>query len=242
MTPAPTPSQTISPIRLLIVSTSSIIPNEWNMNELSLAMTKKLLAGLKKVKAETGTYLPILCRKHPTLKGKYQIVDGEHRWRLCKEDLREQKLPILLCDLPDELAKMLTVTMNYLGGEPDKARYAQLISSLEKTGTSLGEQAALFPETVEELKSLVEEEAERVQNALTASVSANKAAPEVEKEEFVERTFVVSREQAEVIDRELKRIKQELSPNARSDGNALEYMAALSSQTPFKPPKSATSK
>ncbi len=196
--------------------TDLLEPNPWNPNRMTEAIRRKLVLNLKR----DGFVAPLLVRK---LGDRYQIVNGEHRWRIAQE-LGYQTVPcVVLEDLDDRRARILTVNLNELGGDPVPVLLAKLLHDLEEQ-TPMAELAAMLPydeaqirDTLELLKlpegleQQIEEEAAREEAA----------APEV----F---SFVVPREHVETVRRALGHAMDRLEgKNRRARGLMLlseEYL------------------
>jgi ParB-like chromosome segregation protein Spo0J len=152
---------------------------------------EKLVAHIRR----TGRYPYLIIRPHTTEVGKYQVLDGHHRVSV----LRELGHPEARCDVwdvDDREAKLLLATLNRLEGQDLPLRRAQLLHELlgEWSAPDLG---GLLPETEAEildLHSLLEFPAEEIAEQLAAE------AEEQEKTLPVVIHFVVSHEQAELID------------------------------------------
>ena len=69
-------------------------PNPWNPNRMTPEIRRKLRLNLQR----DGFVSPLLVRK---LDGRYQIVNGEHRWMIAKE-LGYQTIPCVVLDRLDE--------------------------------------------------------------------------------------------------------------------------------------------
>jgi ParB-like chromosome segregation protein Spo0J len=157
---------------------------------------EKLLAHIKR----TGRYPFLVVRQHPTEEGKYQVLDGHHRISV----LRELGHTEARCDVwavDDREAKLLLATLNRLEGQDLPLRRAQLLHELlgEWSAPDLG---GLLPETEAEildLHSLLEFPAEEIADQLMTE------AEEREKTLPVVIHFVVSHEQADVIDSAIER-------------------------------------
>ena len=191
-------------------------PNPWNPNRMTEEIRGKLRVNLKR----DGFVAPLLVRK---LGDRHQIVNGEHRWRIAQE-LGYQTVPcVVLENLDDRKARILTVNLNELGGDPVPALLAKLLHELEEE-SPLSELAAVLPYDEAEIKDtlallkmpegleeLIEEEA-RKEEAV---------APEL----F---SFVVPREHVEVVNRALGHAMDRLEgKNQRARGLVLlseEYL------------------
>lgn len=124
-----------------IVKIADISPNPWNPNFQTKQMFQK---GVKSVE-ELGMLGSILVREYA---GAYQILDGEHRWKYCKE-LNLQEIPVecIVGEVTDNDAKMLTVLLNNLRGKDDIEKRAKIFADLESG------QLQLLPFTNEEIEN-----------------------------------------------------------------------------------------
>ena len=124
-----------------------IIKNPWNPNQ----MDKKTLKAEKESIEKYGVVAPIIVRP---LKNKYQIIDGEHRYRVCN-DLGYKKIPSVIIDgLEDKDAKKLTIILNETKGQHDKIELGKLLGELE---TDFGDNLKIgLPFTNDDLKDLIE--------------------------------------------------------------------------------------
>ena len=86
------------------VSTDKIHPNRYNPNVVPADTLAKLRAEI----AQQGLCEPIQVRFSPD---GYEIVDGEHRWRICR-DLGFLEVPCIIQDFSDNEAKIKTLQLN----------------------------------------------------------------------------------------------------------------------------------
>ena len=102
-----------------------IKPNQWNCNHLSKPEREKLK---DQMKANPQTIQPIMVRR---LDGNtYEIVDGEQRWRIA-QNLGWSTIPaVILENLPDKDAILLTLSYNKLRGNIDWLK----LYNLKKSG------------------------------------------------------------------------------------------------------------
>jgi ParB-like chromosome segregation protein Spo0J len=173
-----------------------LVPHPLNSNVMPPEFREKLLAHIKR----TGRYPFLVVRPHPTETGKYQVLDGHHRISVL-HDLGHTEARCDVWDVDDREAKLLLATLNRLEGQDLPLRRAQLLHELlaEWSAPDLG---GLLPETEAEildLHSLLEFPAEEIADQLMAE------AEEREKTLPVVIHFVVSHEQAEVIDSAIER-------------------------------------
>jgi len=123
----------------LIVPIGKVVPNKWNPNVQTQSMFDKEVASIK----ELGMLGSILVRE--TSNGYYEILDGEHRWKGCKE-LEYTEIPVeSMGEIPDQEAKLLTVLLNNIKGKDDVEKLAKVFEELEAG------QLSLLPFTQEEI-------------------------------------------------------------------------------------------
>ena len=173
-----------------------LVPHPLNSNVMPVEYREKLLAHIKR----TGRYPFLVVRPHPTEPGKYQILDGHHRIGVLREN-GHMEARCDVWDVDDREARLLLATLNRLEGQDLPLRRAQLLHELlaEMSASDLG---GLLPETeaeIRDLHSLLEFPAEEIAAQLTAE------AEEREKTLPVVIHFVVSHEQAELIDAAIER-------------------------------------
>jgi len=114
--------QKIARVEETQVPTSSIRPNKWNFN----VQNERRFRSLKATLDRFGRIYPIIVRAVED--GKYEIIDGEHRWKAIRE-LRIKFTPVKnLGRVSDIVAKELMTILNKTRGE----------ANLEKLGVSLG--------------------------------------------------------------------------------------------------------
>jgi ParB/RepB/Spo0J family partition protein len=213
------------------VPIKKVFPNKWNPNEMPPHLFKKLKNNLKKlIKESPGKIPPIVVRPR---KNGYEIIDGEHRWRALQE-LKQKKINLYSIEVNDDMAHTMTNTLNYLRGTPNREKYAQSIVDLLELGTTTEALADLLPESMDEIDQLLEETDVSVE-AFKTLVSEEEKLKEDEDNKgkndlWIDLKFRVSVAQAEVVEREIKRIEGILSGKQKR-GRAIEYMAVQSSQT-----------
>lgn len=220
-----------------------IEPNPWNPNVVDPEEMIKLRKGIEEMYRVHGSIPPIVVRPHPDdPTGKFQIIDGKHRWDIVKGDGKKHKriageIDAFVINADDSLAKRLTLNLNYLRGEPDKAKEAEILSDLVQSGFTpdqLAESLYLDPEEIiDSLTAYGKNDAlEQVLKQEIHSKEEDKGEEdEIQDDDvFLDLTFKVSGSQAKVIEKELHRIGSKLKGrNAR--GRALEFMAVQSGQS-----------
>ncbi len=191
-------------------------PNPWNPNRMTDAIRRKLRLNLKR----DGFVAPLLVRK---LGNRYQIVNGEHRWRIAQE-LSYQTVPcVVLEDLDDRRARILTVNLNELGGDPVPALLAKLLHELEEE-SPLSELAAVLPYDEAEIRDTLA--LLKMPEGLEQMLEEEAAKEEAAAPELF--SFVVPRESADKVNLALVHAMERLEgKNRRARGLVLiaeEYL------------------
>jgi ParB family chromosome partitioning protein len=109
------------------VKVDKFVANAWNPN----VVDEVKMASLKKRIAEEDPQLmlqPILARRRGK---KLEIIDGEHRWTVAKE-IGSEEVWALVIEADDDEAKIKTMALNILRGDPDVIKLAKLIADLSK--------------------------------------------------------------------------------------------------------------
>jgi len=132
------------------IDINSIVPNTWNPNVVDEKTQRTLMEDIKR----DGFTQPIIVRAHPTEEGKYEIIDGEHRWQALKE-LAWTEVECIVETKNDAEAMIRTITMNKLRGEFDSLKLAEVLVELKKTYTE-EELVVLLGFTEEEIRSYEE--------------------------------------------------------------------------------------
>lgn len=107
------------------------VPNSWNTNE----MTEEEFESLKEsIRITKGKYLrenPLKVREN-SVPEKLEIVDGEHRWRVCKE-LGIKLIPFEKIDIDTEKAKKLNVIYTLNRGNINYFKLSKLLNEYYET-------------------------------------------------------------------------------------------------------------
>ena len=119
------------PWRWCSCRSQTCVPNPWNPNVMDDRTRDKLRAYVQ----HRGLLQPLVVRPHPDTDGHYQILGGYHRWQICKDELGYETVPCVIVDLGDTDAKVLTINLNELSGEPAPHLLAQLIHDLSRDRT-----------------------------------------------------------------------------------------------------------
>jgi hypothetical protein len=101
-------------------------PNTWNINTMSEETFEELK---KSIKTTNGKYLrenPLKVRKNGDI-DKLEIVDGEHRWKACKE-LGITRVPFEVIEIDTDKAKKLNVIYTRNRGDEDYFKLSKLLN------------------------------------------------------------------------------------------------------------------
>ena len=104
----------------------ALMPNPWNPNRMNSEQFKKLKSEIQ----SRGMILPLVVRPLDSEKKKFQIIDGEHRWKIARE-LKLKSLPCIVVSLDDIQAQIKTLQLNRLRGEDDPLLLARLLRELD---------------------------------------------------------------------------------------------------------------
>lgn len=140
-----------SELPVYLVAVQDLVPNSWNPNVVPQQIYQKIKAGIQKLRA-TGEHCPAIeVRPHASIAGKYEIIDGEHRWKIYKE-LSEQRIPIHVRHQNEAEARILTSSLNWNRGEPNAEEYAKLVQEITTYGMTLEEAAKYLPQDADTLR------------------------------------------------------------------------------------------
>jgi hypothetical protein len=194
---------------LIYVARADILPNPWNVNKMNAFMYAKALESIQ----EYGFVVPLVLRPHPTQTGRYELVDGEHRFRAgC--DLSYAEFPALVDDWDEVTAQKLGLVLNELHGQPDPQGLGDLLNEI-LNATSMDDLLVGLPYTEDILKGLTGLSGLTLPGPTsTAPVSA----PVSTNEPWVERTYKMPKTVALVIDEAIEKAK---------DGEPIDAWQAL---------------
>ncbi len=128
--------------QLIEVELKKIQPNLWNPNRHNEQSYQVLINSIKKF----GFNDPVSVRQPIEGLDEYEIIDGEHRWRACKELGFTKVLVINFGQTTKEEAMTLTQLLNHKGKD-DVLLKAKLLKQLRESQASLFD---LLPESEKE--------------------------------------------------------------------------------------------
>jgi len=201
-------------LEIVLIKTGMIEPNEYNPN----IVPGDIMAKLRQEIAQKGLCEPIIVRKRGD---GYSIIDGEHRWQLCKE-LGLQEIPCIIQDYDDKEAKIKTLQLNYMRGSAVPIKLAYLIHDLNKE-IKLEDLAKRLP--YEEIQLMDSLELLKLPEGLDKTLELE--AMKEEGEMPVVLSFVLYKKQAEVVEKAIGKAVQNLPEGAKNlKAMALEYICA----------------
>lgn len=192
------------------LSPDLLVPNTWNPNKMDAFMYSRALESIK----EFGFVDPVTARPK---KSKYEIIDGEHRWKVAI-DLSIPLIPVFVLELSDAKAKKLTILLNELRGSADPVSMGDLLKDLLATETpeSLTTTLPFTPDAIASMVGMKDID----WDALTPEP---KAKAEGEKERWVERTYRMPASAALVLDEAIEKAKD---GDDMESWKAIEFIAA----------------
>ena len=186
-------------------------PNNWNPNRMDDFMFQKELASI----AAFGFVDPITVRQLSD--GVFEILDGEHRWRAAQQ-LDMKMVPVWnLGDIPNPVAKQLTIVLNETRGRADEDKLSHLLTDLlnSESSADLMENLPFDPERFRALTGS-DFDWQELENSSSNEQGEDPGG-------WVERIYRMPVDAAKVLDAALERIKGE---DDMSDAQALEALAA----------------
>ena len=125
--PAPEVEADPDNIDIRMVGIDDIEGNKWNPNSMEAEFFEALTTEVK----ANGMPQPILVRPHPEKEGKFEIVDGEHRWKSSRI-AGKKRIAVVVVPYTETEAKVRTLAMNGLRGQNIPIRLARLLVDLHK--------------------------------------------------------------------------------------------------------------
>lgn len=101
-------------------------PNPWNTNALNDRTQRALHESIQ----EFGFIDPVVVRRLPDDEHpRYQIIDGEHRWKAAKDE-GYTECPVFVIDVDDMQAQRLTIILNETRGDSPEQDLANALAAL----------------------------------------------------------------------------------------------------------------
>lgn len=132
------------------VRVDQLTPNTWNPNRQDAETFAKEKISMRRF----GFVAPIITRSG-TPGAKFEIIDGEHRWKAAAE-LGMEWVPIYdLGPVSDHEAMQLTIVLNELRGEPERAALGDVLKKLLASDT-IDSLTEVLPYTKEDVGKIAE--------------------------------------------------------------------------------------
>lgn len=201
-------------MEITLIELNKIIPNDYNPN----VVPEDTLAKLRAEIADKGLCEPIIVRGRGD---DYEIVDGYHRWLICR-DLGMKEIPCIVQGYDSKEARIKTLQLNYMRGSPVPIKLASLIHELSKE-ISLEDLAKRLPyEPVQLMDNL-----ELLKLPEDFGRTIEEQAKREERELPVVLSFVLYREQAAIVEQAINNTVNDLPQGAKNlRGLALERICA----------------
>lgn len=189
-------------MRVVEIEVKKIHPNGWNVNRMSPGMKRKLSRYLKR----EGLVEPLVVRPHPARGGEYELLGGEHRWRICSEDLGYERVPCVVLDgLDEKRAKILSINLNEMSGDSVPSLLSRLLNDLHQT-MPMPDLEATLPYDSREIQDVLS----LMQLPEGLGDELEDEAEEMEKEAPTVVTVVLDKQQREVFERAMERAAEEI--------------------------------
>ncbi len=201
---------TFDPAKLFITDIDLIRPNDYNPKDKETEEYKKVKESIEK----NGLRLPIVVREISGVEG-YEIIDGEQRWRVCKELNFEKVIIYNEGNLNDQRAKELTIW--YQQQVPfNEILLAKLVTEMASSYKDLA--LPFSEEEVLEMKELVNFDWDNFKN--NSEVDFGK------ENETKTLSLTLQADQYEVIMQAIASVKKEAENNELSNERALELLCS----------------
>lgn len=109
-------------IELQWLEPEKLKPNPWNPNRMRPDIAARLSAEIRR----KGVLLPLVVRPD---QGRFQIIDGEHRWQAAQK-IGLARLPCIVVEMDESEARLKTLQLNRLRGEDEPELLARLLREL----------------------------------------------------------------------------------------------------------------
>ena len=215
------------PTRELVVGSSIMVPiaqlrpNPWNPNSMDDSMLAMERASIEKF----GFVSSLLVREAED--GEFEIIDGEHRWRIARQ-LNMEELPCWsVGKVSDLVAKELTLALREIHGEHDPVRVQAILRDIARSDPAENLRSILpySDEVFARLSDLsVNFDWAALEEKARAKVVEPTPGPEKEARHWVERIYRLPSETAATLDEAL-RLARDSAGSDISDADALGIVA-----------------
>lgn len=193
---------------------SKILPNPWNPNKTGQREQEAIAESL----SDYGQVLEVIVRPHPSKKGKYEIIDGEHR----HIELQDTIYCNVIKGLTDAQAKKLTVILNETRGKADTIDLSTLLADIKVDfGDDLISGLPYSFDELEDLLSLTDVDWE--------NLNGGGEDEKPDKDGWVTLSVKISEEALQVVNQAVELVEQATPLHDKKSirwGQVLEYLAA----------------
>jgi ParB-like chromosome segregation protein Spo0J len=204
-------------MQVVEIEVGKLHPNDWNANRMSAGMQKKLTAYIRR----EGLVEPLVVRPHPTLDGEFELLGGEHRWRIAKDILNYPAVPCVVVDgLDEKRARILSINLNEMSGASVPSLLSKLLSGLSQEMT-LPDLEATLPYDAREIQdalSLMQLPAGLADDLENEAEARDKEAPTVV-------TVVLDKMQAATFEQAMEKASDEIGKAKDFKARAVTRMA-----------------
>lgn len=193
-------------------------PNPWNPNQMDGFTYAKVIDSLQ----EYGFIDPMTLRPHPEKTGKWQIIDGENRYKGGLDLGIEWAPGFNLGPIDDQRAMKLTIVLNELRGQFDPRSMSKLLGTLLEAEDPLT-LAKSLPFTDIALQGMIGLDDLDLDGSNIGKALKDGESLKNEREKWVERVFRLTIEANGVVQSALEKAKQ---GEDMSDVQALEMVCA----------------
>ncbi|MBM3288311.1 MAG: hypothetical protein FJY88_13340, partial [Candidatus Eisenbacteria bacterium] len=171
--------------------------------------------------AREGLVEPLVVRPHPKIDGEFEILGGEHRWKICAEKLQYGTVPcVIVTGLDDKRAKVLSINLNEMSGASVPSLLSKLLSDLH--------QEMPMPD----MEAVLPYDAKEIQDALALMQLPEGLADDLEdeaatmdKESPMVVTVVLDKTQAATFERAMEKASDEIGKAKDFRARAVTRMA-----------------
>lgn len=208
-------------VHYLQIPLEQLKPNPWNPQTMTDADEARLENSIQK----WGQVENLVVRKLED-KDTYQIIGGEHRWKLLIRQNEKFAVCAVVEGLNDEDAMLMSEVLNTLKGQPDSKKYQQFFKALVPK-IPIPTLVSYIPKTEETIKNIIVGIMEQVNN-----VTGNKNTGGSPSDDglTIKLKFEFTTDQGAVIAQALQKaaIESNISDfkSSRVKGNLLEKIAA----------------
>ncbi len=203
-------------MQVIQIDVEKLIPNPWNVNRMAEGMQKKLAAYINR----EGLVEPLVVRQHPKKRGRFEILGGFHRWKVCKEKLGHKTVPcVVIKDLDEKRAKILSVNLNSMKGESVPSLLSSLLNDLQQD-IPLSDLEATLPYDTGEIKDFLS----LMQLPEGFADELEDEAQRKDDEAPTVLTLVLDRKQAELWDETIEAAKEEVGGTRNPKARTLELV------------------